>query len=158
MHVAYPGSFDPPTLGHLSMIERAASLFERLTIIVAFNPDKNSFLNADERVDLLVQSCKHLKNVHVIKFSGLLVDGLKEINSDAIIKGIRTADDLHNEQLMAETNRVMSGIETIFFPSEGKYQFISSSLIKQIFTMGGSVKPFLPENVHTYLLNKHEKS
>jgi pantetheine-phosphate adenylyltransferase len=154
MHAIYPGSFDPPTIGHLSIIEKAVKLFDRITVVIAVNPDKNSFLKTEDRKSLLQKLCNEYKNVNVIDFNGLIVDCVKEVGADVIIKGLRNNGDLSHEQIMAETNRKLSGVETLFLPCEGKFQYISSSLVRQVFNMGGPIEQFVPMDVSEFLVKK----
>jgi pantetheine-phosphate adenylyltransferase len=154
MHCVYPGSFDPPTFGHLSLIERAVSLFEKLTIVVGENPDKKTLFSADERKNLLESLVAKYNNVEVVVVSGLLVNYVKTSGADFILKGIRNNNDLSSEQVMAETNKKLSGIETLFMPCEGKFQYISSSLVRQVHSMDGNIDQFVPQKVCESLMAK----
>jgi pantetheine-phosphate adenylyltransferase len=154
MQVVYPGSFDPPTFGHFSIIEKAAELFEKVTIVVAENSEKTQFINNEDKKKLLESLCEKFNNVEVKIWKGLLIDCVRELKADVIIKGLRNQSDLQHEQLMAEANRKLSGIETLFMPCEGKYQYISSSLVRQIHKMAGPVEQFVPAKVNEFLMSK----
>jgi len=154
MHVVYPGSFDPPTLGHISIIDKVSKLFDRVTVIVAENPDKKPFIKCAEKKKLIESLCENFNNVDVFVWKGLLIDCVKDLKADVILKGLRNQSDLEVEQLMAEANRKLSGIETLFMPCEGKFQHISSSLVRQIHKMAGPVEQFVPTKVNEFLMSK----
>jgi pantetheine-phosphate adenylyltransferase len=154
MLALYPGTFDPPTLGHLSLIARASKLFKKIVVVVAVNPDKKTLLSSVERKNLLESLVENYNNVEVIEAEGLLVKTAKKIGADCILKGIRNQHDLHYEQVMAETNNKLSEIETLFMPCEGKFQYISSSLVRQVHSLGGDISPFVPEKVCDTLVGK----
>jgi len=152
MHVVYPGSFDPPTLGHLSIVNRAKSLFGRVTVMIGVNPFKKSWLEVEDRYALLVEMFKNEENVDVVCESGLVAEAVKKLGADAIIKGIRSETDLRSEQVMAEANSILGkGLETLFLTSKGELQGVSSSLVRQIFQLGGDVSPFVPASVYEWL-------
>lgn len=146
----YPGSFDPITLGHLSVLRRATKVFEAITVVVVHNPKKSALLSADERVDLIrgVLRSEGLDSVSVSKLEGgLLVDFAKEIRADVILKGFRTEADIEYELPMAQVNRDLTAIETIFFPSEPEFGYVSSSLVKEVAALGGNVSSYVPAEV-----------
>ncbi|NBU23647.1 MAG: pantetheine-phosphate adenylyltransferase [Actinobacteria bacterium] len=147
----YPGSFDPVTLGHLSVLKRAAQLFDELHVLVVHNPDKNARFSAPEREALLRESISELGISGRITVSslteGLMVEAAKRLNAHAIVKGFRTAGDIEYEIPMAQVNRDLSGIETVFLASEPGYGYVSSSLVKQVASLGGDVSSYVTKTV-----------
>ncbi len=147
----YPGSFDPVTLGHLSVLARAAQLFDELHVLVVHNPDKNARFSAPEREALIRESIAELGISGAVSVSsvesGLMVDAAKRLQASAIVKGFRTAGDIEYEIPMAQVNRDLSGIETVFLPSEPGYGYVSSSLVKQVSSLGGDVSSYVTKTV-----------
>lgn len=144
----YPGSFDPLTLGHLDVMERAAAIFPRILVAVVVNPQKREPLfNLDERKQMIVAATKHLGNVDVEDFRGLLADFATRVGAKVIVKGLRVVSDFENEMSTALMNRSLSGIDTVFVPSDPKYSFVSSSLVKEVFFLGGAIDQYVPEAV-----------
>jgi pantetheine-phosphate adenylyltransferase len=144
----YPGSFDPLTLGHMDVIERAAAVFPRVLVAVVVNPQKREPLfTIEERKQMLIASTKHLTNVDVADFRGLLADFAKREGAGVIVKGLRVVSDFENEMSTALMNRSLSGIDTMFVPSDPKYSFVSSSLVKEVFFLGGEIDQYVPEAV-----------
>jgi pantetheine-phosphate adenylyltransferase len=144
----YPGSFDPLTLGHLDVIERAAAVFPRVLVAVVVNPQKREPLfTIDERKQMILTATKHIDNVDVADFRGLLADFAKRAGAGVIVKGLRVVSDFENEMSTALMNRSLSGIDTMFVPSDPKYSFVSSSLVKEVFFLGGEIDPYVPEAV-----------
>jgi len=144
----YPGSFDPMTLGHLDVIERAAVVFPRLLVAVVVNPQKREPLfTLDERKHMIEAATKHLGNVEVEDFRGLLADFAKRVGAGLIVKGLRVVSDFENEMSTALMNRSLSGIDTMFVPTDPKYSFVSSSLVKEVFFLGGEIDQYVPEAV-----------
>ena len=147
-HAVYPGSFDPLTNGHLNVIRRTASVFERLTVAVVVNPQKREPLFTVEERQAMIRECAaSMPNVAVMDFRGLLADFVKEIGADVIVKGLRVVSDFESELSTALMNRSLSGIDTMFLMSDAKYSFVSSSLIKEVFFLGGDVSGYVPEPV-----------
>ena len=147
--VIYPGSFDPLTNGHLDVIERAASLFDRVVVAVAENESKKAFFTLDERRDLIASATRRLKNVSAETFSGLLVDYAKRKKAHAVIRGLRAISDFEYEFQMALMNRKLAErVETIFMMPKEQYTFISSRLVKEVATLGGDISEFVPREVH----------
>lgn len=154
MHVLYPGSFDPPTLGHRSLIERAAKLFSKVTVVVSVNAQKKDWIDRTHRLELLEEMCSEWKNVRVIIDEGLVVDCAKREKADVLLKGIRSSQDIEHEKMMATVNqKIGKGVETLFMFSVGEFVGISSSLVRQIHQMDGALKSFVPDNVLNYLKN-----
>ncbi len=147
-HAILPGSFDPPTNGHLDVIERAARCFGRVTVAVVVNPQKRGpMFSLEEREAMLKECTAHLGNVQVEHFRGLLADYVKEKEADVIIKGLRVVSDFENEMSTALMNRSLSGVDTFFLMSDQKYSFVSSSMVKEVFFLGGDVAALVPEPV-----------
>lgn len=147
-----PGSFDPPTLGHVDVIERTMSLFDRVVVAVVDNPSKNSMFTLGERRELV--AAIHGDRVEVTHFDGLLVDHAREVGADAVVKGLRTVEDYEYETRMAHMNRHLTGMETIFIPTRPDYGFISSTLVREIARLGGSVSGLVPDVVEQALKEK----
>ena len=140
-----PGSFDPITKGHEEIIRRAASLFDRVIVVVSANPDKNPIFSLDERVRLIHAVCVDMPNVEVDKFSGLLIDYVRRTSAVAIVKGLRAVSDFDYEFQMALTNRkLMPQAETVFLTPSSDNMYLSSSMVRQIARFGGDVSSFVP--------------
>ncbi|MCY0877267.1 MAG: pantetheine-phosphate adenylyltransferase [Firmicutes bacterium] len=146
MRVAvFPGSFDPITNGHLNMIERASKLFDRLFVAVFVNAQKQPRFSVAQRVDFIRESVRHLPQVEVDQFSGLVVDYLKQRQCTVLVRGLRTSTDFESEwQLAAMNHALHADVETVLLPSWGEHLQISSSLIKDIASHGGDITPFVP--------------
>jgi pantetheine-phosphate adenylyltransferase len=147
-----PGSFDPPTSGHADVIGRALSLFDRVVVAVIDNPSKKSMFTPAERATLLTEM--YGDSIEVTSFSGLLVDHVREVGADVVVKGLRTVEDYEYETQMAQMNHHMTGMETLFVPTRPQYRFISSSLVKEISRLGGSVGGLVPDVVEKALKEK----
>lgn len=149
----YAGSFDPLTNGHLNIIERAAKMYDSLTVAIAINPHKTGFFTVEERVQIAKEVTKHIPNVKVDTFEGLLADYVNENGFIAYVRGLRATTDFENELQMAQMNaRLFTGeTETIFLMTDPQYSFISSSLIKEVASLGGSVEgliaPYTAERI-----------
>jgi len=153
-HAVCPGSFDPPTLGHLDVIGRAAGLFQRVTVAVLVNPDKQGLFTIDERLRLLAACTDGWPNVIIDSFSGLLVDYCRDNGITAIIKGLRAVSDFDYELQMAQMNTGLTGVDTLFMPTSPEFSFVSSSLVKQVAVYGGDVSAYLPSIVDQALRAK----
>lgn len=153
-HVLCPGSFDPPTLGHLDIIAAAAELFDTVTVAVVVNPAKTGLFTVPERLALLRAVTAPIGGVTVDSFDGLLVDYCTAHGIAAIVKGIRTAADVSYEQQMAQMNAHLSGVRTLFLPTAPEHAFVSSSLVKEVARLGGDVSSLLPPAVTEQLLAK----
>ncbi len=152
----YPGSFDPVTNGHIDIIKRAAKLVDTLTVAILQNKNKNALFSVEERIELLEESCKDIKNLKIESFSGLLIDFAQEQNANLIIRGLRALTDFEYELQMAQMNKNLhSEIETIFLVTDVKYSFLSSSSIKEIAQFGGDVSNFVPPIVAEKILPKN---
>lgn len=141
----YPGSFDPVTNGHLDVIERASRLFDRVVVAVGRNAGKSALFTADERVAMLRESCSGLANVEAVAFGGMLVEFARSQGASVLIKGLRAISDFEYEFQMALANRHLApDIETMFLMTSAEYQFLSSSIVKEIARVGGDVSPLVP--------------
>jgi len=151
----YPGSFDPITFGHIDIATRAAKLFETVHVLVVHNPGKTPKLSLDKRVELVKVVLANQPGNFVVSSlaSGLLVDYCKEVKAEALVKGIRTNVDIDYELPMAQVNRDLSGIETVFLPADPAHGFISSSLVKQVASLGGDISKYVPAEVVEALKN-----
>ncbi len=149
-----PGSFDPVTLGHVDILERAAAQFDEVVVAVLVNPAKKGLFTLDERIELLVESTAHLPNVRVESGRGLVVDFVRERGLTAIVKGLRTGTDFEYELQMAQMNKHIAGVDTFFVATAPRYSFVSSSLAKEVASMGGDVSDLLPEPVNRRLAEK----
>jgi pantetheine-phosphate adenylyltransferase len=149
-----PGSFDPPTNGHLDVVARAAALFDEVVVAVLVNKSKKSMFTVDERMAMLAEVTAEYPNVHVGSFHGLLVDYCRENDIRAIVKGLRAITDFDYELQMAQMNKRLSGVDTLFIPTSPEYSFVSSSLVKEVATYGGEVGHLLPPSVHRRLLDR----
>lgn len=155
----YAGSFDPITNGHLNIIERAARMYDSLTVAIVVNPHKSGFFTIDERVDIARAVTAHIPNVTVDRFSGLLADYVNENGFIAYVRGLRATTDFENELQMAQMNaRLFDGeTETVFLMTDPQYSFISSSLIKEVASLGGSVDGLVPEYTAMRIMEKLSK-
>ena len=152
-----PGSFDPVTNGHVDVISRAAGLYDELVVAVLVNPGKAGLFSVEERMALLRDAVADVPNVTVDSFQGLLVDYCRSHDVPVIVKGLRAVSDFEYELQMAQMNRELAGIETLFVPTAPQVGHLSSSLIKQIATFGGDVSSLVPKAVHTRLLAHRER-
>jgi pantetheine-phosphate adenylyltransferase len=141
-----PGSFDPVTHGHLDVIQRTARVVDQVIVAVGTNISKNSLFTPDERVEMLIEECAEWGNVEVTLFGGLLVDFCAANNIGVISKGLR-ATDFGYELQMAQMNRQLTGVDTLFLPTAPQWAFVSSSLVREVATLGGDVSPFLPAKI-----------
>ncbi|HXU96453.1 MAG TPA: pantetheine-phosphate adenylyltransferase [Jiangellaceae bacterium] len=142
-----PGSFDPVTNGHLDVIERAAGLFDEVVVAVLVNPAKQSMFSVDDRMAMLTEVIQHLPNVTVEGFQGLLVDFCRQRDIPAVVKGLRAVTDFDYELQMAQMNRRLSALETLFVAANPDYSYLSSSLVREVATNGGDVSGLVPDSV-----------
>jgi pantetheine-phosphate adenylyltransferase len=156
----FPGTFDPITLGHLDIIERGRKLFDRLIVAIGINPEKDRLFPLEERLSLIQQLIKPFGNVTVETYSGLTVQFVQKHNAAAILRGLRNLTDLDYEFRIALTNRKVAGVETVFIMTREEFGFTSSSLIKQIVTLGGDprqLRELLPAPVIKRLIHYRDK-
>ena len=153
--VICPGSYDPITLGHVDVITRASTLFDKVIVLVMINHKKNYSFSPDERVELIKSSVSHLDNVVVDYYDGLLAEYAKEHNAYAIVKGLRAMSDFEYEFQMALTNRKLNpDIETLFLTTKSEYMYLSSGMVKQIASMGGDISEFVPSVIHKTIIDR----
>ncbi|MFC1478180.1 pantetheine-phosphate adenylyltransferase [Candidatus Margulisiibacteriota bacterium] len=153
----YPGSFDPVTNGHLSIIKRALKLFDRVIVAVINNPKKKPLFSVSDRVQMLEESCAGMANVEIDSFDGLLVEYAEQKKAKAIVRGLRAISDFDYEFQMALTNRKLDPeIETVFLMTDYKYSYLNASLVRQIARLGGDIKDLVPETVIEKLVNLQE--
>lgn len=158
MKAVYPGSFDPVTYGHLDIIIRASQKVEHLVVAILNNPSKKGTFSVDERIKLLKEETKYLKNVEVDSFQGLLIDYAKKKKCTSMIRGLRAVSDFEYEMQMALVNKKLNtNIETFFMASDSEYAYLSSSIVKEVAMLGGDVSCFVPKNVELALNNKFFK-
>ncbi len=155
--IIYPGSFDPPTNGHLDLIERAAKLFDEMVVAVLGNDTKEPLFSVEDRLEMLREATKHLSHVSVDSFDGLLVDYARERGAGLILRGIRAVSDYEYELQMASMNRKLSpDLETVFMLPAEAYSYLSSRLVKEVWGLGGSVHELVPLVVEQRLEAKRQ--
>ena len=151
-----PGSFDPVTIGHMDIIKRAAKMFDQVIVVVMSNHNKsNGCFSIDERVDLLRKANNEIKNVSIDSYDGLLAEYCKLKNATAVVKGLRAMSDFEYEFQMALTNRKLNPeIETVFLTTSAENMYLSSSMVKQIGSMGGDIKDFIPKEIYNQVIER----
>lgn len=155
IHAVYPGSFDPVTFGHLDIIQRGAKIFDRVTVAVLINPNKNPLFTVEQRMELIREVTKDMKNVDVDSFHGLLVDYMRQKKANTIIKGLRAVSDFEYELQMASINRKLDeNIETFFMMTNNKYSYLSSSIVREVARYFGPVNDLVPLIVEKALKEK----
>lgn len=142
-----PGSFDPVTLGHLDIFARTASLYDSVVIAVGSNMSKRGLFTPSERVAMIEEACVEWPSVHVTLFSGLLVDFCRDQEIDVIVKGLRSGGDYDYELAMAHMNRKLTGVDTAFLPTVPHLSYVSSSLVREVASLGGDISPFVSPGV-----------
>jgi len=155
VRAVYPGSFDPLTNGHLDLIERSLRIFDELVVAVVTNPAKTALFSDDARVEMVRESTRHLREIEIIVFDGLLVDLVGRVGAQAVVRGLRVVSDFEYEFQMALMNRKLRGdVETVFLMPHEAYTYISSRLIKEVAGHGGSVRGLVPAGVELRLREK----
>ncbi len=150
-----PGVFDPVTYGHLNVIERTATVFDKVFVLVAQDSPKSPLFTIEERVELLREACAGMESVQVEPFSGLVVNQARKCGAKAIVKGLRAVSDFEYEFQMALTNRKLApDIETLFIMTDAKYAFFSSSMVKEVCRLGGCIDQLVPPHVRDALIRK----
>lgn len=153
--VVYPGTFDPITNGHIDLVERALRLFDHVIVAIAKSSKKNPLFTLEERVDLTSRALSHLDNIEVCGFDRLLADFVKERNATGLIRGLRAVSDFEYEFQLANMNRALAPqMESIFLTPSEKFSYLSSSLIREIASLGGDVSQFVPKIVEDALKEK----
>jgi pantetheine-phosphate adenylyltransferase len=151
----YPGSFDPVTNGHIDIIKRGIRIFDEIIVLVAYNPNKASLFSVEERMQMIQESIRDIERVRVDCHSGLLVDYLKKAEANIIMRGMRALSDFEYEFQMALMNRRQTReIETVFLMSGFKWFYTGSKIIKEVASIGGSIKGLVPDNVNQKLMKK----
>lgn len=153
----YPGSFDPVTFGHLDVIERASQMFDELTVSVLNNVNKSALFSVEERVNILKEATKHLPNIKIDSFTGLLIDYAKKNNIHVAIRGLRAITDFEYELQIAQTNRLLSKgrLDTVFLTTSLEYAYLSSSTIKEIASFEGDISQCVPDFVAKMVYEKY---
>jgi pantetheine-phosphate adenylyltransferase len=153
----YPGTFDPVTYGHLDVIKRGSKIFDELIVSVGHNPMKQPLFTITERMDMISKNTREIQNVNVDCFEGMLTDYMKELQTNVILRGIRTLSDFDYEFQRALTNRVLkTDVETVFIMTSQEYSYLNSSLIKEAVSLGGDISMFVPSDVEKLLQQKFE--
>lgn len=151
----YPGSFDPITKGHLDILKNASGIFDKVIIAVAHNGEKKGFLSTEERVELIKKSIEGLDNVEVDAFEGLTIEYAKKQGAEILIRGLRAVSDFEYEMQLSQTNSALCDeIKTVFLTTKPKYNFISSSTIREILQNNGDISKFVPQAVNEYLTQR----
>ena len=151
----YPGSFDPVTKGHLDIIKRAASFSDELIVGILQNKTKTPLFSVEERVTMLQEVTKNIKNIKIVPFEGLLVDFAQQMDATVIVRGLRAITDFEYELQMSQTNRKLdSRIETIFLTTSLEYSYLSSTTVKEVASFGGDISQFVPEYVAKKITEK----
>ena len=153
----YPGTFDPITYGHIDIIERALTIFDKLIVAISVDSPKKPLFTVDERMDMIKEAAKYNNKVAVDSFNGLLVEYARKVNANAIIRGLRAVSDFEYEFQMALMNRRLNEkIETVFLMPNEKYTYLNSSIVKEIASLGGDITDFVPVNVKDKLIKKSQ--
>ena len=156
--IVYPGTFDPITNGHIDLVERASRLFHKVIVAIAVSEVKGPLFSIEERIALAEASLSHLDNVSVQRLDYLLVDFVKDVGGDAVLRGLRAVSDFEYEFQLANMNRALSpDLESIFLTPSEKHSFISSSLVREIGSLGGDISAFVPKVVAAALIAKFQK-
>jgi pantetheine-phosphate adenylyltransferase len=153
----FPGSFDPITNGHLDVINRAVKLFDGVVVAVGRSPVKNQLFSPEERVEMISELVSDIPGVSVESFDGLMVEYAANVKADVVLRGLRSLTDVHYEFQLAMTNRAVAGIETVFVMTSEQYGFTSSTLIREVASLGGNLSNLIPENVQDRLKGRFEK-
>ncbi|MGA2679644.1 MAG: pantetheine-phosphate adenylyltransferase [Sedimentisphaerales bacterium] len=153
----FPGSFDPITNGHLDVISRGMKLFDELIVAVGKSPLKDQLFTPEQRVEMIAELIKDMPGVSVEGFDGLTVEYARQKKANVILRGLRSLTDVNYEFELAMTNRSVTGIETIFVMTTEQYGFISSTLVRQVASLGGDISNLVPENVYRRLRERFKK-
>lgn len=153
----YPGSFDPITSGHLDILKSGSEIFDKVIIAVSYNINKKGFLTVEERVDLIKKSVLHIPNVEIDCFEGLTVEYAKKKGADVLLRGLRTSFDFEYELQLSQANNALNpDLKTVFLITKPEYNFISSSMVREILVNKGDISKFVPKPVEEYLIAKSD--
>lgn len=153
--VICPGSFDPVTLGHIDIIKRAASMFDHVIVGVFTNPSKKPVFSAEERIEFLTEATQDIDNVEIVSYCGLLAQYCKQRGVDAIVKGLRAVTDFEYEFQQSITNKKLNPeLETIFFTADSDSMYLSSSMVREVASMGGDISNFVPACIHDRIVDR----
>ncbi len=155
----YPGSFDPITNGHMDIIKRASKLFDKLIIGILKNNSKSPLFTSGERVQMISELFYDVENIEVIAFDGLLIDFAHQMNAEVIVRGLRVVTDFEYELQLSQANRVVApDIDTIFFNTNLKYSYLSSSIVKEVATFGGDISAFVHPSIEKKVFDKMKEA
>jgi len=157
VRAVFPGSFDPITNGHLDVIQRGTKLFDELIIAVGRSPVKNQLFTPEERIEMIAELITDMPGLSVESFDGLTVEYAAEIKADVILRGLRSLTDVQYEFQLAMTNRAVAGIETIFIMTSEQFGFTSSTLIREVASLGGNLSNLVPKNVYNHLQQRFDR-
>jgi pantetheine-phosphate adenylyltransferase len=153
----FPGSFDPFHNGHLEIVERASHLFDEVVVAALRNPQKGDPLfGLEERQSIIEEVTAHIGGVRIVSVATLLVNVARDVGASAIVRGLRVVSDFESEMQMAQMNRHLSGVETIFIPTSPKYSFVASKLVREVARFGGDVSAFVPKVVADHMAEKYK--
>ena len=151
----YPGSFDPITNGHLDILKSGSEIFDKVIIAVSYNLNKKGFLSVEERIELIKKSVAHFENVEVDAFEGLTIEYAKKKGADILLRGLRTSFDFEYELQLSQTNNALyNDLKTVFLITKPEYNFISSSMVREILANKGDISKFVPAAVNEYLTKR----
>lgn len=151
----FPGSFDPLTMGHMNLIERACKMFDEVIVVILENSEKTAMFRLDERLHMIKDACVHLSNVSIMSANTLTVEAAKTLGANVIIRGVRSIKDFEYEKDIACVNHYLDKtIETVFLYTDERYGFVSSSVIKELLKYGQDIKSLVPDAIHDYIQNK----
>lgn len=155
----FAGSFDPLTLGHLDIIERSSKLFDTVVVGVIANPNKTPMFSTEDRVNMISEACKSIANVRVDFFEGLLADYVNYNKFDVVIRGLRNTTDYEYEQMMANVNAGLykCGTETVFLMTKPEHSFISSSVVRELASLGGDIGNYVTEDIKNEVISKYRR-
>ncbi len=158
MNALFAGSFHPPTIGHLDIIKRSASLYDKVYVAVMYNSEKKYTLSASERMQMLKKMTADLKNVFVVSDTGLTAEFAKELDCEVLIRGLRSGQDYEYELPIANANRAVFGVETVFLPCDPKNTWISSTILNDVLRHGGDISKMVPEEIYEDILRAHTRT
>lgn len=152
MNAIFAGSFHPPTIGHLDIIKRSACIYDKVYVAVMYNAEKNYTLSVNERVEMLKKMTAGLENVYAVSDTGLTAEFAKKLDCAVLVRGLRSSQDFEYELPIANANRVVFGVETVFLPCDPQYTWISSTILNDVLRHGGDISKMVPESIHEDIL------